>query len=179
VRPALSSSALGSAKHRTSSPFTVFIAVLWTPSNSCMPFLHCSTQTAPSAGVAQPLPSPGGSSGPAAPQGTVGPSGCRAHCWLMFYLLSARTLTFISPGLLSGLSSPSLYLHAGLPHPRCRIRHLLFLNFIWLVIAYSSSLSASLCKDFLSSEKSTAPPILVFSAHQFIFCSARTIQQRT
>lgn len=68
-------------------------------------------------------------------------------------------------------------MYPGLLHPRCRIRHLLFLNFIWLVIAQSSSLSTSPCKDFLSSKKSTAPPILIFSAHQFIFCNVIMLEQ--
>jgi len=61
----------------------------------------------------QPLPSPSGSAGPGAPQCVVGPPGVRAHCWLLYNLLSAR-----APIPFSGAAAqhfmPSLYVQPGL-----------------------------------------------------------------
>lgn len=48
--------------------------------------------------------------------------------------------------LLSSLSFPRPYIRPGLRNPRCRMRHLLLLNFVQLVITQTSSLSKSLCK---------------------------------
>lgn len=46
---------------------------------------------------------------------------------------------FHSTGLLSNLSSPTLYVYPGLPCPNRRIQHLLFLDFMRLVIAQPTS----------------------------------------
>lgn len=50
-------------------------------------------------------------------------------------------------GLLSSIPSRSQCVCPGLRLPRCRIRHLLLLCFMWLVLAQFSNLSTSLCKS--------------------------------
>jgi len=60
----------------------------------------------------------------------------RAHCWLRFNVSLTRIPRFLSMLLLLSLLSPSLYKCLGLPYHRCRIQHLLFLNFMWVIIAH-------------------------------------------
>ena len=65
--------------------------------------------------------------------------------------------------LLSSHSLPIFYLCLVLLHPRCRIWHLVMLNFIPLIIAQCSNLSRCLCKACCLLQESTAPPSLVLS----------------
>lgn len=66
----------------------------------------------------------------------------------LYYLCSfAVCVCIFLPGLFcSAYSFPSLFLHPGLPHSRCRICHFPLLNFTWLVIAQPSHLWRSLCR---------------------------------
>jgi len=100
----------------------------------------------------------------------------RAHCWFMFNLLSTRTPGSLSVGLISGLSSPILNLQPGLPCFRCRIQHLLLLNFKLLVVAQLSDLSWSLCKASPPLMELTAPPDLVSSANLLKTPSSPTLK---
>lgn len=96
----------------------------------------------------------------------------RACCWLVFNLLSNRSTRSFSVGLFSSLSSPSLYIYLELPRVKYRIRHLVLLNFMWLVIAQPYILWKSLCKAFLPSRESTASPDLVLSKYLLSMCSS-------
>lgn len=82
-----------------SRPFIIFVAPLWTHSNSFIPFLRCVTQLCPQSRrwgctaqgrVGQLLPSPGGSAGHGAHENAVGPLGCQgsllAHIHLVLNL---------------------------------------------------------------------------------------------
>jgi len=92
----------------------------------------------------------------------------RAHCWLIFHLLSTRTPRFLPRRVLSSLLSPSLCIYPGLPHPRCRIWNLLLLNIIWLIIACINHMIddflRSLCKASLPLRESAVSPSLVSPA---------------
>lgn len=80
-----------------SGSFIIFIALFWMLSNrapyTVAPNLHAVLEVRPHSTYhrGQSLPSPGGSTGPAAPQGTLGPLGSRAYCCLTSCLLSDRT----------------------------------------------------------------------------------------
>ncbi|KAJ7425716.1 hypothetical protein WISP_22250 [Willisornis vidua] len=71
----------------------------------------------------------------------------------------------LSTALFFSISLSSLYECPWLPHTRCRIRHFLLLNLIWLVIAQSYNLLRSLCRASLPSRESRAPPSFVSSAN--------------
>ena len=82
-----SHSALQTIHHLCSSPLDALsqfyvLLLLWHPALEVRP--HNTEQSR------QPIPSPPGSAGPGAPQVWLVLWAARAHCWLMFYLLSAR-----------------------------------------------------------------------------------------
>lgn len=92
-------------------PLAIFVALLWTLSNSFMFFLYhgaqtctqysrwdCTTQSR----VGQSLPSPYGSTELDAPQGRLALLTARAYCWL--FMQSTRIPKFLSTRLLSSLS---------------------------------------------------------------------------
>ena len=94
--------------------------------------------------VGQP-PLIGGSASPGAPQVIAGPLGC--HGTLLAHVpLAIRQNTQISScgaALLSLI--PQSLCTSRVACPRCRIQHLLLLNFMWLVSAQPSNLSGSRC----------------------------------
>ena len=61
----------------------------------------------------------------------------RAHCWLMFNLLSTRTPRLHFPWGCSPCNLQCCTLR--LPCPKCRIQHLPLLNFMWLLITQTSN----------------------------------------
>ena len=68
----------------------------------------------------------------------------RAHCWLMFNLLSTRNSRSFSAELLPRQSASSLYCCTGLFQPRCGTWHLFLSNIMKYLSAHFSSLSRSL-----------------------------------
>ena len=117
-----------------SSPFTSFVALLWTHSRTFTSFLNCGAQNCTQASrwgrtnaeysgmitsfdrlVMLCLMHP---------RMRFALLAARAHCWLISSLLSTNTPRSLSAGLLSSHSSPNLYLCPVLLHPRCRIQHL-------------------------------------------------------
>ena len=71
----------------------------------------------------QPLPSPTGSAGPGAPQGTVGLLCCQRNCCLTFSLLPVRTPRALSAGLISNLKVLFLLLEQGQERNSCAHGH--------------------------------------------------------
>lgn len=119
-----------------------FVALLWKLSNGFVPFC-CGTHTCTQCwrwGHTTQSRGDNSSPHPVAVLGLLHPRAwldllaARAHCWLIFHLLSTRTPRFLPRKVLSSLLSPSLCIYPGLPHPRCRIWNLLLLNIIWLII---------------------------------------------
>lgn len=126
----------------SSTPFPIFVSLLWMMSHSFMSLyngIHCCTHcsrwnhTAESK-AGKPLPSLAGGAGQMHPWVHLDLLAARAHCWLRSNLPSLKNPGSLSIGLHSSLSSPSLYTEQELPHPMCRIWHLLLLKFVWLVI---------------------------------------------
>lgn len=73
---------------------------------------------------------------PDAPQGTAGFLDC--HSTLLAYIQLAVNQKPQIPFCRTA--------HPGLHNPRCKIQHLLLLNFMWLAITQQSDLSRSFCK---------------------------------
>jgi len=129
-----------------SRPFSVIVAFLQMLSNSiislycdvltcaqCLRWGHTAqSRTTICAGIA----------GLNAPQCVVGTLGYQGTLLTWFNLPSTRTARSLSMGLISNLCSPNLYINPGLPCLRCRIQHLLLLNFMQLVIAQPPNLSS-------------------------------------
>lgn len=84
-----------------------------------------------------PLPWPDANTISDMPQDTACPPAWQGTPKPTFHLLSITIHRSLSAGVL-----PSLYVHPGLPHSRCRILHL---PFVWLVIGQPSELSMPLC----------------------------------
>jgi len=100
--------------HLALRPFSIFVALLWMPSNGFMSFLHCGTQFAPSAGseatqcrAQQDNPSPHlvAVLDLVHLRAWLALQAGRAHCWFMFNLLSTRTPKSLSTGLLFSIWS--------------------------------------------------------------------------
>ena len=100
-----------------------------------------------------------------ASQGTVVFPGCPGTLLTHVELAVDKDPQSLSVKLLSSVPSPSQCVRPGLHLPRCRIRHLFLLCFMWLVLAQFSNLSTSLCKPSPLSLEVTAPPNLVSSAN--------------
>ena len=82
-----------------------------------------------------------------ASQGTVVFPGCPGTLLTHVELAVDKDPQSLSVKLLSSVPSPSQCVRPGLHLPRCRIRHLFLLCFMWLVLAQFSNLSTSLCKS--------------------------------
>lgn len=119
--------------------------IVLSPSYIVVPTLVPSARGEAAQQRGQPLSLPAGSAEPEVLQSVVGPFGSRPHCWLRFNLPTARAPRPLSMGMFSSLSSCSLYILPGLPHPSCRIQHLLLSNFMQLVTAQPSDLSRHPC----------------------------------
>ena len=92
-----------------------------------------------------PFPRPAGNVDLSAPQGTVVFPGCLGTLLTHAQFAVDQDPQSLSVGLLSSVPSPRLCVRAWLPLPRCRIRPLFLLYFMWLVLAQFSNLSTSLC----------------------------------
>ena len=93
------------------------------------------------------FPHPAGSAVLNAPQGMVGLPGCLGTLLTHAQFAVDQDPQSLSVGLLSSVPSPSQCVCPGLRLPRCRIRHLFLLCFMWLVLAQFSNFSTSLCKS--------------------------------
>ncbi|KAK4810782.1 hypothetical protein QYF61_008754, partial [Mycteria americana] len=82
----------------------------------------------------------------------------RAHCWLMFNLVSTRTPRSFSARLLSSWVAPSIYWCLGLFLPKCRTWHFPWLNCMRFLSAHFSSLLRSLWVAARPSGISASPP---------------------
>ena len=91
-----------------------------------------------------PFPHPAGKVALNAPQGTVVLPGCLGTLLTHAQFAVDQDPQPLSVGLLSSVPSCSQCVCPGLFIPRCRIRHLFFLCFMWLVLARFSNLSTSL-----------------------------------
>ena len=94
-----------------------------------------------------PFPHPAGSAVLNGPQETVVLPGCLGTLLTHAQFAVDQDPQSLSVGLLSSVPSPSQCVCPGLPLPRCRIRPLFLLYFMWLVLAQFSNLSTSLCKS--------------------------------
>ena len=111
-----------------------------------------------------PLLWPGGNSPPNSAQDTKRFFDTRAHCWLMFNMVSTRTSSSFSAKLLSSWSAPSICWCMGLFLARCRTLHFSLLNFMRFLSANFSSLQRSLWMAAWPSGTSATPLSLVSSA---------------
>ena len=105
-----------------------------------------------------PFPHPAGNAVRNALQGTVGLPGCLGTLLTHAQFAVDQDPQSLSVALLSSIQSRSQCVCPGLRLPRCRIRHLFLLCFMWLVLAQFSNLSTSLCKASPPPVVTTAPP---------------------
>ena len=109
------------------------------------PGLHAALHLGPHESRAEadnPLPALWNSSVDTA-QGTAGLPGHKRTLLACASFSSTRTPKTFSAGLLSRISSPSLYSYLGLSQPKCRSLHLALLNISRFRRAHFSSLSRS------------------------------------
>ncbi len=121
----------------------------------------------------QPLIPPGGSTGPDAPHGTVGPFGCQGTSITHSQLALTIIPRFLCMGLLSTLLFLTLYMYPVLPHSN---EQLPVLNFLSLVNVQPFNLSRFPNKTSPPSRRSNAPPNLVSSANLFNMDSKFRVQ---
>ena len=100
-----------------------------------------------------------------APKGTVGLPGCLGTLLTHIPFGVDQDPQSLSVGLLSSVPFPSQCVRPGLPLPRCRIRHLFLLYFMWLVHNQFSNFSTPLCKSSPPSMEETVPPNLMSLAN--------------
>ena len=87
--------------------------------------------------------------------------GISTNLWLVLSLPSTTITRNLSAGLHPRFLFPSLHIHPGLRHCRCRIQLLPLLDFIWLVIVEYTNPSRSLCKAAPPMRESMAPLNLI------------------
>ena len=121
-----------------------------------------------------PFPHPAGSAVLNAPQGTVVLPGCLGTLLTHAQFAVDQDPQSLSVELLSSFPSRSQCVCPGLCLPRCRIRPLFLLYFMWLVLAHFSNLSSSLCKSSPPSVETTIPYNLVSSANLLKTSSSTT-----
>ena len=112
-----------------------------------------------------PFPHPAGNAVFTALNGTVGLPGCLGTLLTHVQSDVDQDPQTLSVGLLSSVPSPRQCVCPGLPLPRCRIRHLFLLYFMWLVLAQFSLFSTALCKASPPSVEAIAPPSSISSAN--------------
>lgn len=95
----------------------------------------------------------------------------RAHCWLMFNLLSAKIPRFLLAALLPSLSLPSLHQCNGLLSPKYSTSYLFLQNCMKFLPAYSSGSLMPIWMEILFSKVQVVLPTLM----QLSFTSAANL----